>query len=522
MNLSEDLIVPYNEQIVGFSGERVDTRDYLDLRTMIGSRKDGQEVRVRFLLVEANTSYNVLLGRPCLNAFGAIVSTLHLAMKFPSDKGTICTVHADQQIARQCYAAGLKIAPYSRPRKQHRSEVAMTDLDPRTNTEDRIQPEGETKEIPIGKHPEQVTKIGGALKSEEEELLGAVILENKDLFAWSIADMPSVHPDVMSHKLAIFREARPVAQKKRKMGEELRRAVKEEVRNLEGAGFIREIKYTTWLANVVMVKKTSEKWWMCTNFTDLNKAFPKDAYPLPSIDRLVDGALGHNFLSFLDAYSGYNQIPMYGPDRSKTAFITDRANFCYEVMSFGLKNAGATYQRLMDRVFRRPIGRPMEVYVDDMVVKSQTVVDHACDLKEVFHQVRKYDMRLNPEKCVFGVPTGKFLGFMLTARGIEANPDKCAAITEMRSPRNLKEIQRLVGRLTSLARFLPKLTEKVQPILKIMKKQTADKWDDRCEAVFQQIKEMISRPPIMSRPIEGLPLQLYLSVSDDTISAALI
>jgi len=138
MNLSEDLIVPYNEQIVGLSGERVDTRGYLDLRTKIGSRKDGREVRVRFLLVEANTSYNVLLGRPCLNAFGAIVSTLHLAMKFPSDKGTICTVHADQQIARQCYAAGLRITPYSRPRKQHRSEVAMTDLDPRTNTEDRL------------------------------------------------------------------------------------------------------------------------------------------------------------------------------------------------------------------------------------------------------------------------------------------------------------------------------------------------------------------------------------------------
>ncbi|XP_027911682.1 uncharacterized protein LOC114170403 [Vigna unguiculata] len=130
MNLSEDLIVPYNEQIVGFSGERVDTRGYVDLRTRIGSRKDGREVRVRFLLVEANTSYNVLLGRPCLNAFGAIVSTLHLAMKFPSDKGTICTVHADQQVARQCYAAGLRIRPHSRPRKQHRSEVAMTDLDP--------------------------------------------------------------------------------------------------------------------------------------------------------------------------------------------------------------------------------------------------------------------------------------------------------------------------------------------------------------------------------------------------------
>jgi len=139
MNLSEDLIVPYNENIVGFSGERVDMRGYLDLRTRIGSRRDGREVRVRFILVEANTSYNVLLGRPCLNVFGAIVSTLHLEMKFPLDKGTICTVHADQQIARQCYAAGLKIASYSRPKKKHRSEVAMTDMNPRTNTKDRIQ-----------------------------------------------------------------------------------------------------------------------------------------------------------------------------------------------------------------------------------------------------------------------------------------------------------------------------------------------------------------------------------------------
>jgi len=201
----------------------------------------------------------VLLRRLCLNAFGAIVSTLHLAMKFLSDKGTICTVHADQQIALQCYAARLKIAPYSRPRKQHRSEVAMIDLDPQTNTEDRIQPEGETKEISIGMQSDQVTKIGGALKPEEEELLGALILENKDMFAWSTADMPGVHPDVMSHKLSIFKEARPIAQKKRKMGEERRRAVEEEVKKLEGAGFIKEIKYTTWLANMVMVKKASGK-----------------------------------------------------------------------------------------------------------------------------------------------------------------------------------------------------------------------------------------------------------------------
>ena len=219
------------------------------------------------------------------------------------------------------------------------------------------------------------------MRPDEEEFLGVVILENKDLFAWSSADMLDIHPDVMSHKLAIFREARSVAQKKRKMGEERRKAVEEEVKKLEGANFIKKIKYTTWLTNVVMVKKASGKWRMCTDFTDLNKACPKDAYPLPNIDRLVDGASGHNFLSFLDAYSGYNQIPMYGPNRSKTAFIIDQANFCYEVMSFGLKNAGATYQRLMDWVFRGQIGRSVEVYVDDMLVKSQTAEDQVRDLK---------------------------------------------------------------------------------------------------------------------------------------------
>lgn len=130
------------------------------------------------------------------------------------------------------------------------------------------------------------------------------------------------------------------------------------------------MKYTTWLVNVVMVKKSNGKWRMCTDFTDLNKACPKDTYPFPSIDNLVDGVFGYEVLSFLDAYLGYNQIPMYPPDREKTAFITERSNYCYEVMPFGLKNAGATYQRLMDRVFHNQIGKCMEVYVDDMVIKS--------------------------------------------------------------------------------------------------------------------------------------------------------
>nr|KYP50297.1 Transposon Ty3-G Gag-Pol polyprotein [Cajanus cajan] len=215
--------------------------------------------------------------------------------------------------------------------------------------------------------------------------------------------MPGIDANFICHRLAIHREAKSVAQRKRKVGGKRREAIITETQKLLNAGFIREVRYTTWLENVVLVKKSSGKWRMCVDYIDLNKACPKDSYPLLSIDRLVDGASGHALLSFLDAYSEYNQIMMYPPDEVHTSFITDHANFCYRVMPFGLKNARATYQRLMDKVFHQQIGQNMEVYVDDMVVKITSAGGHAADLAEVFSQIRKHNMRLNTEKCVFDV-----------------------------------------------------------------------------------------------------------------------
>ena len=164
-----------------------------------------------------------------------------------------------------------------------------------------------------------------------------------DLFAWTAADVPGVNPEVITHRLSVYKEARPVAQKKRNHGEEKRLATRAEAEKLLKAGFIREARYSTCLANVVMVTKSNGKWRMCVNYKDLNKACPKDSYPLPKIDLLVDGAGGHKILSFLDAYSGYNQISMHPKNKEKTIFTTDGANYLYEVMSFNLKNAGATY-----------------------------------------------------------------------------------------------------------------------------------------------------------------------------------
>ncbi|XP_068497465.1 uncharacterized protein [Phaseolus vulgaris] len=182
---------------------------------------------------------------------------------------------------------------------------------------------------------------------------------------------------------------------------------------------------------------------MCVDFTDLNKAYPKDSYPLPSIDALVDSAAGCKLLSFLDAFSGYNQIKMHPMDEEKTSFMTEKSCYCYKVMPFGLKNAGAMYQRLMDKVLAPMLGRNVQAYVDDMVVTSLEKNQHIANLEELFVTIAKYKLKLNPEKCIFGMEAGKFLGFLLTERGIEANPDKCAAILAMRSPATVKEVQQL-------------------------------------------------------------------------------
>jgi len=327
---------------------------------------------------------------------------------------------------------------------------------------------------------------------------------------------------VASHKLSIYKEARYVSQKKCKLGEERRQAAKVEADKLLSAGFIEEAQYTTWLSNIVLVKKANGKWRMCVDYTGLKRVCPRDAYPLPNIDRLVDGAAGNKVLSFLDAYFGYNQIPMASSDMHKTAFIMDDANYFYRVMPFSLKNVGATYQRLMDKVFSHLMGHCVEVYIDDMVVKSPSHRQHAEDLSAVFSALRRYNLRLNLNKFVFGVDRGKFLGFMLTQRGIEANPEKCKAIIEMRSPTTVKEVQRLIGRLTAISRFLPKLAEQTQPIIQLLKKSTRFTWTDDCEQIFQKLKTTLTSPPILHKPDTHQPLLVYITATDCTVNAALV
>jgi ribonuclease HI len=249
-----------------------------------------------------------------------------------------------------------------------------------------------------------------------------------------------------------------------------------EVKRLLSVGVIREVTYPEWLANTVMVKKANEKWRMCIDFTDLNKACPKDEFPLPRIDSLVDAAATSELMSLLDCYSGYHQIWMKKDDEPKTSFITPSGTYCYLRMREGLKNAGGSFSRMTAKVLHSQIGRNVLTYVDDIIVKITKQEKHVADLQETFANFRQASLNLNPEKCVFGVKKGKFLGCLVSTKGIEDNPSKIKAILWMEPPNSKKGAQRLAGRLVSLNGFISRSVERNLPFFEILKSVGVFQW----------------------------------------------
>jgi len=374
--------------------------------------------------------------------------------------------------------------------------------------ERRLEPTENVVERQIGG---KTFKLGKSLGPFKQDQVVGVIARHLDAFAWSTSDMPGIDPDFLCHRLTMDPKVRPVRQRRRKFNKERRQVVREETKKLLDAGHIREIQYLEWLANVVLVKKANGKWRMCVDFTDLNKACPKDSYPLPNIDALADSASGCKMLSFLDAFSGYNHINMHPRDDCKTTFMIETSCYCYKVMSFGLKNADATYQRLMDRVLALMVGRNVQSYVDDMVVTLQEKGQHVSDLEELFATIAKYRLKLNLEKCVFGVEAGKFLGFLLMERGIEANPDKCATLLAMRSPASVKEVQQLTGRLAALSRFVSAGGDKGHPYFQCLRRNNRFMWTEECETAFLRLKEYLAAPPVL---YNGKPSRVVRSWSE--------
>lgn len=215
-----------------------------------------------------------------------------------------------------------------------------------------------------------------------------LLVQNIDVFAWSPYNVLGVDPEFITHKLHVDPVFPPKKQKSRRSARQNVEAVKPEVESLKLARAIKEVYFLEWLSNTVVVKKKNGKWRVYVDFTDLNRACSNDPFPVLNIDQLVYATCGHPRMSFLDAFQGYHQIALVAEDQEKTSFISLEANYHYMVMPFSLKNAEATYQRMMTRIFREKIGGTAEVYIDDIVVKSKEDQKQVGDLLEIFEILR--------------------------------------------------------------------------------------------------------------------------------------
>jgi hypothetical protein len=280
------------------------------------------------------------------------------------------------------------------------------------------------------------------------------------LFCLGLHRDARVKQELVKHQLPIKAGFRPYKQGAQNFKPEIVGRVKEEVDRFLQAEFIQPCRYADWVSNIVPVEnKNTGKIWICVDFSNLNRATPKDEYPRPITDLLIDRASGNKMISFLDGNADYNQIFMAKEDVSKTMFCCPGFVGLFEwvVMTFGLKNAGAMYQRAMNLIFHNLLRVLMEVYIDDVVVKSVGFKEHVTDLKFSLERMKKYGLWMNPLKCAFGVTSGRFLGFVVHEHGIQIDPKKIKSIGKIGEPMCKKDIQKLLGKINYLRHFISNL-----------------------------------------------------------------
>ncbi|GJX65133.1 reverse transcriptase domain-containing protein [Tanacetum coccineum] len=411
-------MTPATTPLLGFSGEISWPLGQISLAVSMGDGEHSISATMNFMVVRSPSPYNGIIGRPGLGKIQAVPSTAHGMLKFPV-KGGVVTLYSSliMPAGYNLVTGAMKEPPLK--------ELATTE-----GIKVAIHPE----------YPEQTITIGRSLSEKGRMELCNLLKDNLDVFAWKPADITGVPRSIAEHRLTIREGCPPIRQKRRGQASDRNKAIQEEVSKLVEAQIMREVHYHRWLSNSVMVKKHDGSWRMCVDFTDLNKACPKDYYPLLEIDWKVESLCGYPFKCFLDAYKGYHQIQMASEDEEKTAFHTSQGVFCYTKMPFGLKNAGATYQWLVDKAFEKQIGRNLELYVDDLVIKSQIEQEILKDIEETFWTLRRINMKLNPKKCTFGAEEWMFLGHIVNVKVIKACPDKAEAVIQLQSPRTLKEV----------------------------------------------------------------------------------
>jgi hypothetical protein len=350
----------------------------------------------------------------------------------------------------------------------------------------------------------------------------SLLRNNADVFAWDARDLGGISRDIIEHWLQVDPSMKLRKQCLQKMSDDKIQGAKAEVQCLLDARIIQEVQFLEWLANVVMVPKKNGKWCMCINFTDLNKVCLKDDFPLTRIDKLVDKAAGCEMMSLLDFFSGYHQIWVAKDDEEKTSFIIPFGTYCFVRMPEGLKNAVLTFCCMTRSVFKDQEGRNILTYVDDIIVISKMKQQHPADLIETFESMREVGLKLNPAKCVFGVDKGRILGCLVSARGIEANPDKIKAIINMKPAQSVKDVQKLTCRIAALNHFISRSAERSLPLFAALRCKKSFEWTEQHQQAVDDLKAYLTTLTTLASPEDSEPLLLYIAASPAAVSAALV
>jgi hypothetical protein len=420
--------------------------------------------------------YNTIFGWGLLNTFEAALHSGYLYLKVPATIAII-TVFDSQKKARNIergFAPDHKNVYFLREdTKQHEQEHPSSKREISTEFKKAIKAECDFKRVALDPRVSDKTVcISTEMSPQEQAELLQFLDKNSNVFAWSTSDLVGVSWEVIEHKLQVNPHAKPKNQKLHKMSEEKIEAAKAYVQRLLDARFIREVRYSQWLANIVIVRKKNRKWWMCTNFTDC----PKDDFPLTRIDKIIDFTAVCEIMALLDYFSFYHQIWPRKEDEEKTSFITSFGMYCYLRMSKGLRNIGSTFCIMMKAALKDQVSKNVLSYVDDIVVASKKKASYISNLTETFTNMHEAKLKLNPDKCVFRVTRDKVLSCLVSTKGIKASPDKIKAILQMEPPQTRKEVQKLTGHIAALNRFIAKLTERSLSFFSILRGPTKVEW----------------------------------------------
>jgi hypothetical protein len=323
------------------------------------------------------------------------------------------------------------------------------------------------------------------------------------------------------HEIKTYPGVKPVRQKLRPVHPKKTATIKAEVEKLLKSGFIYPIPLTEWVSNIVLVTKKQGTIHVCVDYRDLNKACPKDNYPTPFIDQIIDNCTRSVIFSFMDGFSGYNQINILPVDQHKTTFICPWGTFSYRKLPFGLKNVGATFQWAMSYAFH-DIKHIIEPYLDDFPAHSTHRRDHIGHLRAIFLRCRFYNIRLNPHKCIFIVESGRLLNFIVSKDGIRVDPLKVKSILALPPPNNLTQLQSLQGKENFLRHFICNYAEITKGFMRLLQKDAPFIWDATAQHSFDDLKHALTNTPLLHPPNYAKDYILYLVASASTIAMVLV